>query len=183
MTNSGAATPWAIIWRTLVAHTLTYFLAGIVASTVFNYGARLAEPPLSLFMRPTSDPLVMAGVLIQPLRGLLFGIVFYLFRERLFLRANGWLAAWIMLVFVGILSTFGPTPGSIEGFIYTTLPPTLQLGGMIEILAQSFLLSVLTVYWVRHAGNCWLNWGLVAAFGIVLLLPALGLLATQALAQ
>jgi hypothetical protein len=144
MVNDKLLTFWSVTLRTIVIHTVTYFVVGLIASTVFNYGARFAEPPLNLFMRPTTDPLVMAGVLFQPLRGLLFGIVFYLLRERLFVHPNGWLAAWIMLVFVGIFSTFGPTPGSIEGFIYTTWPPTLQLGGLIEILAQSLLLSVLT---------------------------------------
>jgi hypothetical protein len=84
-----------------------------------------------------------------------------------------------MLVVVGILSTFGPAPGSIEGLIYTTLPVRGQLTGLTEVLLQSLLLSIVTYYWVRHPDSRWLNWGLGILFFIVLLLPALGLLLGQ----
>jgi hypothetical protein len=169
-----------IALRTMVVHTVTYFVAGLTAFTLFDYAAAFAEPPLSLLMRQTDDPLVMAGVLFQPIRGLLFGLVFYLFRTRLFERREGWLAAWAMLAVVGIFSTFGPAPGSIEGFVYTTLPPAIQFGGLVEVLAQSLLLAVLTVFWVRHPEKRWLTWGLWVLFVIVLVLPILGLVATQA---
>lgn len=172
---------WAITLRTIVVHTVTYFVVGLIAFTLLDYRARFAEPPLSTFMRPTDDPLVTAGVLFQPLRGLLFGIVFYLLRERLFARPNGWLVAWVMLVSVGIFSTFGPVPGSIEGFVYTTIPLAGQLGGLTEVLTQSLLLSALTIYWVRHPHVRWLNWGLSVLFLVVMLLPVLGLLASRTL--
>jgi len=171
---------WGIILKTIIAHTVTYFFVGLLAFTVFDYTARFADPGLSSLMRQTNHPLVAAGPLFQPIRGFLFGIVFYLLRDRLFRREDGWMVAWIMLVFVGILSTFGPTPGSIEGLIYTTLPVRGQLAGLSEVLVQSFLLSIITYYWVRHADSRWLNWGLGILFFIVLLLPALGLLLSQA---
>jgi hypothetical protein len=84
-----------------------------------------------------------------------------------------------MLVAVGIFSTFGPTPGSVEGMIYTTLPIRGQLFGLIEVLLQSLLLSVVTAFWVSHANLRWLNWVLGILFIIVLLLPGLGLLLGQ----
>jgi hypothetical protein len=170
---------WGIILKTTITHTVTYFFVGLLAFTVFNYTDRFAEPGLSSLMRQTDHPLVAAGPLFQPIRGFLFGIVFYLLRDRLFRREDGWLVAWVMLVVVGIFSTFGPTPGSIEGLIYTTLPVRGQLAGLSEVLVQSFLLSVITYYWVRHADSRWLNWVLGIVFFIVLLLPALGLLLSQ----
>jgi len=131
-------------------------------------------------MRQTDDPLVMAGVLFQPIRGLLFGIVFWLLRDTLFLKKNGWLVAWITLVIVGIFSTFGPAPGSLEGLIYTRLPVASQLGGLIEVLVQSMLLSILMIYWVRNSHLKWLNWILIILFFVVLLLPLMGLLVSNA---
>ncbi len=180
MTDVSDQTFWSVTWRTIVSHTVTYFFAGILALVLFDYDTRFSEPPLNVLMRPTDDPLVLAGVLFQPLRGLLFGVVFYLFRDRLFGQPNGWLLTWTMLVFVGILSTFGPTPGSIEGMIYTQIPILTQLGGLIEIRFQSLLLSALTVYWVRHPQAKWLSWVLVAIFTVIVLLPTLGLLTGQA---
>jgi hypothetical protein len=130
-------------------------------------------------MRQTDDPLVQAGVLFQPIRGVLFGLVFYLLRNVLFRQKNGWLITWITLVVVGILSTFAPASGSIEGLIYTR-PAFMSLwGGLVEILSQSFLLSVLIYYWVNHPEKRWLNWVLGILFFIALILPVLGLLARQ----
>jgi hypothetical protein len=70
-------------------------------------------------MRQMNDPLVMAGPLFQPLRGLVFATVFYPLRERLFCRRDGWLVMSWILIGVGILSTFSAATGSIEGMIYT----------------------------------------------------------------
>ena len=170
---------WDITLRTIVTHTVTYFAVGLLAFVLFDYTARFADTALSSFMRQTDDPLVAAGPLFQPIRGLLFGIVFYLLREVLFRRGDGWLVMWIMLVFVGIFSTFGPAPGSIEGLIYTTLPVRGQLAGLSEVLFQSLLLSVVTYVWIRSPEQRWLNWVMAVLFIITLALPALGLLLGQ----
>jgi hypothetical protein len=164
------------VGKAVVVHTVTYFIVGVLAFNFFDYPARFAEPGVSSLMRPTDDPLVTAGILFQPIRGVLFGIVTYLLRESLFSKKNGWLAMWVMLVFVGIFSTFGPTPGSIEGLVYTKLPIGGQLFGLIEIMVQSFLLSVVTFYWVTHPEKCWVSWVLAGLFVIILLMGILGVL-------
>ncbi len=174
------ATFWGITFRTIVVHTVTYFVVGLVAFYLFDYSARFADPALSGLMRQTDHPLVAAGPLLQPIRGFLFGVVFYLLREVLFRRRDGWLLMWIMLVFVGIFSTFGPAPGSIEGLIYTTIPLEGQLAGLSEVLLQSLLLAVVTYGWVRSSDRRWINWVMGILFVIALLLPGLGLLLEQA---
>jgi hypothetical protein len=177
--HSRRPTFWGITLRTIVVHTVTYFAVGLLAFTLFDYSTRFADPSLRGLMRQTDDPLVAAGPLFQPIRGFLFGIVFYMLRDALFRGRGGWFTMWVMLVLVGIFSTFGPTPGSVEGMIYTTLPITGQLFGLIEILLQSLLLSVITTYWVSHPRARWLNWVLGILFALVLILPSLGLLLGQ----
>jgi hypothetical protein len=168
---------FGITVRTIVVHTVTYFIVGFLAFTIFDYSARFAEAEVRSFLRSTDDLLVAAGPLFQPVRGLLFGIVFYLLRDVFFDRKNGWLIMWIVLVLLGIFSTFGPSPGSIEGMIYTTLPISGHLsGGLAEVLVQSFLLSFVIFYWVNHPEKRWISWILAGVFVIALLLPALGLL-------
>ncbi|AKB82808.1 hypothetical protein MSBR3_2230 [Methanosarcina barkeri 3] len=131
-------------------------------------------------MRQSDDPLVRAGPLFQPIRGILFGFIFYLLRDVFFLENNGWLVMWATLVVIGIVSTFAPAPGSIEGFIYTKLTPSKSgIGGMIEVLTQSFLLSALSYYWVKHPELSWLNWALGTLFLISMALPVLGFLASK----
>jgi hypothetical protein len=171
---------WGITLRTIIVHTITYFFVGFLAFVFFDYRTRFADPALSSFLRQTDDPLVAAGPLFQPIRGLLFGFVFYLLREVLFGKEKGWLVMWVALVVIGIISTFGPAPGSIEGLIYTRVSFMALWGGLVEVLSQSFLLSAITYYWVNHPEKRWLNWVLGVLFLIVLLLPALGLLVAQA---
>jgi hypothetical protein len=153
---------------------------GILAFFFFDYSIQYADTSVRLLMRQTTEPLVMAGPLFQPIRGLLFGIAFYLLREVLFGKKNGWLTMWIVLVIIGILSPFGPAPGSIEGMIFTVLPLSSHLMGQPEIYLQSLLLSVVLFYWVNHPEKKWLNWVLGVTFLLVLLFPTLGLLMGQA---
>ena len=162
--------------KTVVVHTITYFIAGLLAYKLGGYEASFAKPPLSYFMRPTSDRLVMAGPLFQPIRGAIFALAFYPLRYVLFGERRGWLILWWLLLALGVLSTFGPSPGSVEGLIYTSIPPLAQVFGLWEVLLQSLLFSAILFYWVNHPEKRWLNWTLGLAFSIVILLPVLGLL-------
>jgi hypothetical protein len=75
------------------------------------------------------------------------------------------------------LSTFGPTPGSVEGVSYTTLPITEQFsGGTLEILTQFFLFSMLLYYLVNHPEKRWMNWLLGAVFVLLILMSVIGFL-------
>ena len=164
--------------KAVVVHTVTYFIAGILAYTLGGYEKTFSEPPLSYLMRPTSDRLVMAGPLFQPIRGVIFAFALYPLRSVLFSEKRGWLTLWWLLFALGVLSTFGPAPGSVEGMIYTIIPPLAQVLGLWEVVIQSFLLSVVLYQWVNHPGKRWLSWTLGIAFCIVILLPVLGLLVT-----
>jgi hypothetical protein len=162
--------------RTAVAHTVTYFFMGGLAATALHYKEAFARPEMACWMRQLNDPWVMAGPLFQPLRGLVFALAFYPLREVLFGRKHGWLVMWWLLVALGILGTFGPAPGSIEGMIYTTAPALGQMMGWIEVVPQALLLSVILCFWVNHPGKKWLSWTLGGIFVVMMILPVLGLL-------
>lgn len=169
----------AIVAKTIIAHTVTYFVTGVLAYTLLDYQRLYAETELRHLMRPTTATLVMAGPLFQPLRGLIFGVVFAIIRGVWLGHPHGWARLWVMLVGLGILSTFGPSPGSIEGAVYTTLPLRLHAIGLPEVLVQALLLSVVVWHWVSHPETRWLRWTMGVAFVIALALPALGLLVGQ----
>jgi hypothetical protein len=121
----------------------------------------------------------MAGPLFQPVRGVIFALAFYPLRNVLFAERRGWLTLWWLLLALGVLGTFGPAPGSVEGLIYTIIPARVQLLGLWEVLLQSLMFSVILFYWVNHGGKRWLDWTLGVAFVIVMALPALGLLVAR----
>ena len=163
--------------KTVVCHTLTYFIMGALAFHFLDYAELFNKPGSGL--RFASSLWILFGPALQVFRGILFASVFYPLRELLFGRKNGWLLmAWI-LIGVGILGTFGGPPGSLEGFIYTTVPIHLQLRGYLEIIPQALLLSMLLFYWVRHPEKKWLSWLLGAAYVICITLPMLSLLAMK----
>lgn len=164
--------------KTVVVHTTTYFVAGILAYTLGGYEKAFSQPPLSYLMRPTSDPLVMAGPLFQPIRGIIFASALYPLRSVLFGERRGWLILWWLLLALGVLSTFGPASGSVEGLIYTIIPVRAQILGLWEVLLQSLLFSAILFYWVNHPGKRWLDWTLGVAFSIVVILAVLGLFVT-----
>ncbi len=174
--NTQKITLFGLIIKTSVVHTITYFLMGLLAYGFLGYTERFAEADMVSWMRQTSDPIVMAGPLFQPLRGIIFALAFYPLREILFSRKNGWLVMGWLLVALGVLSTFGPTPGSIEGMIYTILPISGQLTGWLEVIPQALLLSAILHYWVNHPEKKWLNWALGTVFFVMMLLPVMGLL-------
>jgi hypothetical protein len=163
--------------KTVICHTITYLVMGALAYHFLHYADYINNPCSG--MRPITSLWVMLGAPMQVFRGVLFASVFFPLRTLLFGRKHGWLLmAWI-LIGVGILGTFAPPAGSLEGFIFTTTPFWMQVRGYLEIVTQALLLSALLCYWVNHPGKKWLSWTLGVAYGISILLPVLGLLAPK----
>jgi hypothetical protein len=165
-----------LVWKTVVVHTVTYFLLGAISYLVFDYATKFSDPRYSGVIRPLDHPLVMAGPLFQPLRALVFALVFFPLREILFRQPRGWLLLWWTLLALGILNTFGPAPCSIEGMIYSPFPFLDHITGMPETVLQSLAFAGLLFYWVHHPDTKWLKRLLHLAFTIVIGLPILGLL-------
>jgi hypothetical protein len=163
--------------KTVVCHTLTYFLMGALAYHFLHYEEFINKPNSG--MHPTTSTWVLFGPALQVVRGVLFAAVFYPFREKLFGRRNGWLLMSWMLIALGILGTFAAPAGSLEGFIYTTTPIAIQLRGYLEIVPQALLLSALLCYWVNHPEKKWLTWILSVVYAMAIAMPVLGLLAPR----
>lgn len=164
-----------LIIKTSVTHTVSYFVAGVAALTLLNYGETMGAGD-SIF-KPITDPMVMAGPLFQPIRGLIFALAFYPIRNTLFGNKLGWIYIWWLLVALGVLSTFGPAPGSIEAMIYTNLE--LSFSTYVEVVTQAFIFAFILFYWMNNKEKKWLNWVMGIAFTLTMLLPTLGLLIEQ----
>ena len=161
---------------TIVVHTVTYSVVGMLASWLLDYAEFFATPDMAGIMRPITHPLIMAGPLFQPLRGLVFALAIYPLRGIIFARPRGWLVLWGLFVALGIVSTFGAAPGSIEGLVYTVISVPHQLRGLPEVVVQAALLAFGVVYLVNHPEKRWLHRLMMAAFVLAILLPLVGLL-------
>ncbi len=165
---------FGLTFKTIIVHTVTYFAMGLLALAFLEYGTAFAEPITREYMRQVDEPIVALGPALQFIRGILFAIAFYPLREILFGRKNGWLIIWLLLVTLGILSTFAAAPGSVEGLIYTKMPVSLQISGWLEIVTQALLLSAILYYWVNHPKQKWLAWVLGAIYVLVIIFSILG---------
>jgi hypothetical protein len=142
-------------WRISSAHIITYFIMGVIASSVLNYREAFENPPLSYLMKPVDSPWVAAGPVLQIFRGLIFSIALWFFKEQFLHKKYGWLKLWGLIIALSVLSTTGPSPGSIEGMIYTKIPLKTQLSGYIEVLPQTLLFSWVVFYWYEKPKKLW----------------------------
>lgn len=166
----------SVALKTMLVHTVTYFVIGLLSFLLLDYSARYADPIVSASLRQTNHPMVTAGPLFQVLRGFLFGIVFYALRDIFLSKPRGWPVMWLTLMIVGIFSPFSAAPGSIEGVVYSTLPMWFHIMSLPELFIQSFLLAFLTHYWVNHPEKKWLAISFGIAFALITTLALLGIL-------
>jgi len=139
--------------RGMVVHTATYLFFGIVASRVFDYARVFQLETIRDFMRPMDSPFVLAGPMLQPLRGLVLALGAWPLRDFLLEQRRGWLVLWGLFLAFGILGPPGAAPCSMEGVIYSKLPLWYHLMGLPEIGLQTLAFSVLLLQWERRASD------------------------------
>ncbi len=137
--------------RVIIAHTLTYFVFGIIMSNVFNYAEIFKQAVIRDYMLPIDQHNVLIGPFMQPIRGLIFAIGLWPIRSFLIEKKRGWLTLWGLLVTIGILSTPAASPGSIEGMLYSKLPMWYHWIGYPEIMLQTLAFSIWLIWWEHQS--------------------------------
>jgi len=135
-------------WRVIVAHTVAYFIAGLVATNLFNYNELFINGTLSLFMKPTTDPMVALGPCLQIIRGVVMALVLLPIQKVFTERKYGFLKLGILIFGLSVLSTFAAAFGSIDGFIYTRLSLMEQIIGYPEAFLWIFLF--IGILWIFY---------------------------------
>jgi hypothetical protein len=145
---------------------VTYFIVGLVASLLFDYRHLYTETELRHLMRPLTSPWVALGPPLQCIRGTLLAVVLWPLREALIERPGGGLRLFGLFVGLAILGPAGPAPGSLEGVMFTTLPWSIHLVGLPEVIVQTAVFSAVLVHWCGAPAR-WKN--VVAAIALVLI--------------
>jgi hypothetical protein len=149
MSTNQVGSFWRFAGKVIVVHTLTYVFFGIIFFHVNEYASTFGVAEGAKQMRPTTSIWVYLGPLFQPIRGLLYAIALFPFRDTILDMKRGWLTLWVLLLVVGILSTSGPNPGSIEGIVYTRTPILVHLRYSAEVYLQTLAFAWLLVRWER----------------------------------
>jgi len=159
-------------WRVVSTHVVTYFAVGVLALQLLDYRHLYSATELRHLMRPTTSPWVAAGGALQLVRGTVFALILWPLAETLVRRS--WLIVFGLFVGLAILGTAGPAPGSLEGAVFTTLPPRLHLVGLPEVVVQTAAFSYCLVAWSRRPAR----WKTIAAATGVVLVVTMSLLGT-----
>ena len=129
------------VWKITYAHVIAYFFAGLFALYVIDYKELFATDSLSLIMRPTTDPIVALGPLLQIFRGILLALAIYPLRTTFFEEKRGYAKLCLIMLVFSLLSTIGPTMGSLDGYIYTKIPAFYQFLGYPEAVLYILLFT------------------------------------------
>jgi len=133
--------------KVTAVHVITYMVAGIIGYNLLhaNYVDYLGE---ILGFKPMEEIRFSTVMLGQIIRGILLGIVIWWIKDSIIGKKLAWLKLWAILVILGIINTYGPSHGSIEGFIYLDsshfddMPFIMNLS-MFEVLVQPLLFSII----------------------------------------
>ncbi|MDZ7608837.1 MAG: hypothetical protein U5K79_25385 [Cyclobacteriaceae bacterium] len=162
-------------WRITATHMISYFIMGVIASNILNYEEVFNN---STTLRPFDSPWIAAGPALQILRGLVFALALWYFKESFIHVRRGWLKLWGLVVGLCILSTCAAPAGSIEGFIYTTTPLIDHVRGYLEIVPQTGLFAFMLCRWYDHPGKVW-NTIAIVAVSLIVLMSFMGVLAAS----
>ncbi len=160
--------------RVVLTHTVTYTLAGLLASNLLDYEGLWQTAAFSNY-RPLNSPWVALGPGLQVVRGGVLAAVLWPFRQVLLDTPGGARRLWALLVGVGIVSTYAAATGSVEGLIYTRTPLSTHLRGLPEVIGQSGAFAATLVAWYRRPHRAWgITFGI--GFALVLAVSVLGVL-------
>lgn len=134
--------------RFVVVHVVTYAVAGILLFFLQNYEEAFAVPGRFELYRPLDDPIVMAAIPLQIIRGAVLAIFFYPFYDTFIRSKNGWLLLFGLTF--GLIALGGPNfmTGILTDILERT-PFTEFLIGPVEITFQMLLFSVIFFWWER----------------------------------
>ncbi|MCL2765904.1 MAG: hypothetical protein FWD40_11610 [Treponema sp.] len=119
-------------WQVTYAHTIAYFIAGVMAMIFMNYEAIWATEIMSSFYRPIDSTIVSFGPLLQIPRGILIALFILPLRKVFFEEKWGLLKLSLIVFGFSVISTFGAVCSSYEGYIYLKLPLEIHLMGYFE---------------------------------------------------
>jgi hypothetical protein len=140
--------PRGFIIRFVILHVVTYAVVGFALYTLQNYEEAFAVMQEFKLYRPTDDPIVMAAIPLQILRGGFLALPFVPFHNTFARKSYGWL---LLFGLVYGLTALG-APNFFAGLfqdIAARKPLAEFLIGPIEITVQMSLFSILLFWWGR----------------------------------
>ena len=134
-------------WQVTYSHTISYFIAGIIGMTLFNYKEWWSSEYISAFYRDIESPIVaLGGGFLQIFRGLIIALILLPLRKTLFEEKFGLLKLALIIFGFSIVSTYGAVISSFEGLIYLKVPIIYHIRGIPEgLIWLSLFIGILFI--------------------------------------
>ena len=129
----------------IVAQVVTYYIAGIIAQLALGASEFYPPSPNAIsYLRDPHDPSLQLWILpAQALRGLLFAVVLFPFRQRI-LELGTWSGGLAIMGFIFVAGYIAASGGMVEHFVYfnaADYPLKFAAITFVEILIQSLLMG------------------------------------------
>jgi hypothetical protein len=136
--------------RFTCTHVITYLVCGLLFMNLMGYEREFVSNENFAHFRPLDSPIVRAAMLFQFIRGGMFALILYPFREKIIESRLGWLMLFGVIWGLTCIGAVNTAPGSIEGLIYTDVSLKTHLIGMPEVIFQAISFSILFWLWERR---------------------------------
>jgi len=134
-------------WQVTYAHTISYFIAGIIGVALFNYQEWWSSEYMSAFYRDIDSPIVaLGGGFLQIFRGIIVALILLPLRKTFFEEKYGLLKLALIIFGFSIVSTYGAVITSFEGLIYLKVPFIYHIRGIPEgLIWLSLFIGILFI--------------------------------------
>jgi hypothetical protein len=129
----------------IIAQVVTYFVAGVIAQNILGANEFYPPSPNAIsYLRDPHDLALVAWIIpVQALRGLLFALVLWPFRQRL-LELGTWFGGLTIAGVIFVVGFVSASGGMIEHFLYfkaADYPVKFAMITFVEILIQTLLMG------------------------------------------
>jgi len=134
-------------WQITYAHTISYFIAGIIAMMFFDYREWWATESFTAFYRDIDSPIVaLGGGFLQIFRGIVVALILLPLRKIFFEEKYGLLKLALIIFGFSVISTYAAAITSIEGLIYLKVPLIYHIKGIPEgLIWLSLFIGILYI--------------------------------------
>lgn len=139
------------LFRFSIVHVLIYVFIALLFRNYLNYNEQFTSSVLYNNFRNSDSVIMRFAPLFQLGRGIFLGLIIYPIYNCIIDVKNGWLKLFGLLWGLSLIGSVAATPGSIEGFIYTSTPIIEHLLGLPEVTLQTMLFALVFVKWEERS--------------------------------
>jgi hypothetical protein len=133
-------------WQVTYAHTISHFIAGLIALALFDYREWWSSEYISAIYRSIDSPIYALAPFLQIFRGIIVALIILPLRKTFFEEKYGLLKLALIIFGFSVISTYAAAITSFDGVVYLKVPFAYHVRGIPEgIIWLSLFIGLLFV--------------------------------------